>query len=142
MGGFKDTPFDDLPLGDAPRWSFFPLEGSLPLVVDSTSAIIQVARPTLNLCSALTDLASAPACSDKNTTCCHWANKGFCKLGQTCKFAHPVQKQGVGISHRRKMDQSATPLMTNTQARPIDSDIDNSSLPQAEKSEKVCCHWK
>lgn len=33
--------------------------------------------------------------------CCHWKNKGFCKLGGSCKFMHPASKQGVGPTRRK-----------------------------------------
>lgn len=29
-------------------------------------------------------------------TCCHWKNKGWCKFRESCKFAHPPHKRGVG----------------------------------------------
>lgn len=30
--------------------------------------------------------------------CCHWKNKGFCKLDSNCKFMHPADKKGVGAA--------------------------------------------
>jgi hypothetical protein len=29
-------------------------------------------------------------------TCCHWKNKGWCKFRESCKFAHPPHKRGIG----------------------------------------------
>lgn len=49
---------------------------------------------------------SAPNAHSKpdkaDVVCCHWKNKGWCKYfsgmvpGKSCKFAHPMHKQGIG----------------------------------------------
>lgn len=31
------------------------------------------------------------------SVCCHWKNKGFCRYLDSCKFQHPVYKQGMGL---------------------------------------------
>lgn len=140
--GFENTPFDDSPFCDAPRRSFYlPIESSSPLAC-GMSGTSRETRPTLNLCSALSSATCVSACSDKSKTCYHWKSKGFCKVGQNCKFAHPAGKQGVGSTQRKKKDPSAEPLVGGFQAHHTAS---NSAVPSAaceEKSDKVCCHWK
>jgi len=34
--------------------------------------------------------------------CCHWKNKGYCEFNDSCKFAHPAHKQGVGIAQQSR----------------------------------------
>jgi len=62
----------------------------------SCSAPVSSFRADLNAAAAKTEVKNV-------TVCCHWKNKGFCKLGDGCKFMHPPNKQGVG-STRRKGD--------------------------------------
>mmetsp|Transcript_6415 Transcript_6415/g.11155 ORF Transcript_6415/g.11155 Transcript_6415/m.11155 type:complete len:415 (-) Transcript_6415:183-1427(-) len=33
--------------------------------------------------------------------CRHWKSKGWCKLGENCKFQHPDHKRGVGQTRKR-----------------------------------------
>jgi hypothetical protein len=123
--GFDSTPFDDSPYCHALDRMCFP-----PSV------------PTLSLCNSLSFTTSTTAGSSIIKTCCHWKNKGFCKLGQTCKFAHPAQKQGVGSAQQKKRDQTIAPLMPPPQPFVVGIGLVLPSSADAEKSDKTCCHWK
>merc|ERR1740121_613493 len=44
---------------------------------------------------------AVPAAHEHNRSimvCCHWKNKGFCRMGAECKFQHPAQKRGIGAA--------------------------------------------
>lgn len=42
------------------------------------------------------DVTLAGPQAKNSSVCCHWKNKGFCKFGNTCRFAHPEHKKGAG----------------------------------------------
>jgi hypothetical protein len=127
---FESTPFDDSPLGDAPARAFFP------------HVQYGAVRTTLNLVCALPPMASTATCSSTTKTCCHWKNKGFCKLGMTCKFAHPAHKQGVGLAQPKKKHQPSIPATMEPQGTRTNCDSAVPPPPHEDKSDKVCCHWK
>jgi len=51
---------------------------------------------------------SAAAAQKTLMVCRHWKCKGFCRLGDQCKFLHPEHKRGVGPSRKRGNGQRAT----------------------------------
>jgi len=48
---------------------------------------------------------SGAAAAKTLMVCRHWKCKGFCKLGDQCKFLHPEHKRGVGPSRKRGAGQ-------------------------------------
>lgn len=42
--------------------------------------------------------------------CCHWKNKGTCKLEDACKFLHPAEKRGVGRRGAKRLINLAKAL--------------------------------
>lgn len=44
---------------------------------------------------------SGPGREKSVMVCRHWKSKGWCKLGDDCKFLHPDHKRGAGIAARK-----------------------------------------
>ncbi|CAE7679027.1 unnamed protein product, partial [Symbiodinium pilosum] len=54
--------------------------------------------------------ADAGAAQAKSAVVCrHWKSKGWCRLGDECKFAHPEHKCGAGAQIKKEKDRAITP---------------------------------
>ncbi|CAE6927274.1 unnamed protein product [Symbiodinium natans] len=50
--------------------------------------------------------------------CRHWKSKGWCRLGDECKFAHPEHKCGAGSQIKKEKDRPVTTSSGRSDASP------------------------
>jgi len=66
--------------------------------------------------------------------CRHWKSKGWCRLGDECKFAHPEHKCGAGSQMKKEKDRSVTSTSK--------ADPSRQSQAKSSKGKKAKCTGK
>jgi len=94
------------------------------VLVDSNfgQATAHVAAPPTEQASdaAKVSPGAKPKDQDKSATvivCRHWKSKGWCRMAENCKFAHPDHKCGVGAPNGAKGPEVQRPSDTGEHAR-------------------------
>lgn len=107
FGGQAETDKDPLYL----QWSQGQAMGDRPALTPTVSPVAPHLAPGgamgLNV-PAESHNADSPGGQAKSAVVCrHWKSKGWCRMGNECKFAHPEHKCGAGLPAKKEKDKAA-----------------------------------
>jgi len=79
-----------------------------PAVMEALVAARAAGSPSAILSTTPAEAPPGPGAEKSVMVCRHWKSKGWCRLGNDCKFLHPEHKRGSGIVPRRSVGAGAT----------------------------------
>eukprot|EP00434_Breviolum_minutum_P035262 symbB.v1.2.031207.t1/scaffold3596.1/size57580/6 len=74
--------------------------------------------------------STGPGQAKTAVVCRHWKSKGWCRLGDECKFAHPEHKCGAGLIKKAEKEKAPT------SSRPDDGQIQDKKDKLEKKAKK------